>query len=160
MDRPSGGGSLPFKKIWKQPRLFATPRDITTSMKLLHRNLYVANRGGGPSTTCFTGCGNVESMLHLAECQKIREELWNPIFEIIKEVDTRYAIDARLLITGAVDHENTIQPAHWDLIRITWRCIYAEIQRVRLEGVALDLKRVYQRTIRLFYGRDSDDTPP
>ena len=77
----------------------------------------------------------------------------DPIFEIIKEVDTRYTIDARLLITGAVDHENTIQPAHWDLIRITWRCIYAEIQRVRLEGVALDLKRVYQRTIRLFYGR-------
>ena len=92
-------------------------------------------------------------MLHLAECRKIREEVWNPIFEIIKEVDTRYTIDARLLITGAVDHENTIQPAHWDLIRITWRCIYAEIQRVRLEGVALDLKRVYQRTIRLFYGR-------
>ena len=92
-------------------------------------------------------------MLHLAECDRVKRGVWDPIFKIIEGVDKRYSASPRLLITGAVDDESTIRTEHWDLIRITWRCVYAEIQRVRLEGVALDLGRAYRRTVRLFYGR-------
>ena len=147
-------GIYGVKDTWKQTRLFASPRDVTTSLKMLHRNLYVANRGGMADTRCVTGCGEEESMLHLAECGRWRRHVWRPIFDLINKVGGKqHAISAELLITGRTVERKMIGQSHWDLIRITWRCIYAEMQKVRMEGTRLNMSRAYARAVRLFYGR-------
>ena len=64
------GPNLPFQKIWKIKSFFTTPRDEVTWLKLMHRNLWVANRDKAVTDPkCgATGCNEVESMIHLAVC--------------------------------------------------------------------------------------------
>jgi hypothetical protein len=153
--RPPPLKPLPWGRIWKLKSYYATPRDEVTWLKLIHRNLYVANRDKTlPNCTCSArGCQQDESMIHLAECDKIRRNFWDRILTDMQDLGMPRPENTRtFLITGLVDEKAAGQDQA-GILMIAWRCLYAEVVKARLEGGNLNFDNAYRRVIEMTISR-------
>jgi len=144
--------SLPWAKIWRVTSTFATPRDQLTGLKLLHRNLYVAQRD--PHDKSCRACTEEESQLHLCECDVIREEYWSEIIKLATATGMPPPRDEVIFIaTGALSSDKVIS-RHYSIIWfLGWRCLYAETVNSRVENKTVDLERALKRTVSMLIGR-------
>ena len=144
--------NLPWSKIWKITSTFATPRDQLTGLKLQHRNLYVAQRE--PHDQSCRACTEEESMLHLCECEVIREEYWNELIDLAVKTGMRPPDDITIfLATGALSRDRVISRYHSIIWFLGWRCLYAEIVNSRVEGRTIDLEKALKRAVSMLIGR-------
>ena len=83
--------TLPWNKIWRIKSFFTSARDALTWLKLMHRNLYVANRDPSiQNKQCKAiNCPHDESMMHLAQCTEIRRYFWDRIIDLMKRLNVR-----------------------------------------------------------------------
>ena len=65
---------------------YATPRDQVTWLKLMHRNLYLAPHKDDPNDTTCPVCGAHQNQLHLTTCFRIRQDFWDPIIKIMRDM--------------------------------------------------------------------------
>lgn len=65
---------IDWKRIWSIKMSLCTPKDEITWLKLKHRNLKVA-KTDIENNRCLM-CPNVESMLHLVECERVKRFRW------------------------------------------------------------------------------------
>jgi hypothetical protein len=152
--RQNIGGDLPWSKIWKRRSIFATPRDKFTATKLLYRNLYVAKTHDDPNKRGCLACDEVENMLHLAECDVIRQEFWNPILKLLHDTGMKRPRDITIfLITGTINPDSTISKYHSVIWYLAWRCLYAAIVKARIDEETLDLDKALKRVIAMLIGR-------
>ena len=139
---------IPWKKIFKSRAIFATSRDSFTFLKLRHRTLYVAKHGvGNKSCRC---CNATESMTHLAECAVIRNDFWNPIFDLLEKIGAPgpdHSNRTPFLLVGRMDKEEAASYAQLSVLVIAWRCLYAERTHSRIEDTLCNLKKALKRTI-------------
>ena len=144
--------SLPWKKIWKVKSTFATPRDQLSGLKLLHRNLYVAQRE--PHDKSCRACPEEESQQHLCECGVIRAEYWSELIELAKATGMPTPVDEIIFIaTSALAQDKVISRYHSIIWFLGWRCLYAEIVNSRIEGRTINLENALKRVISMLIGR-------
>ena len=144
--------TLPWKKIWRITSTFATPRDQLTGLKLVHRNLYVAQRE--PHDKSCRACPEEESMLHLCECGVIREEFWSELIELAKATGMPAPIDDVIFIaTGALANDKVVSRYHSIIWFLGWRCLYAEVVNSRVESRTISLDNALKRVVSMLIGR-------
>ena len=144
--------TLPWKKIWRITSTFATPRDQLTGLKLVHRNLYVAQRE--PHDKSCRACPEEESMLHLCECGVIREEFWSELIELAKATGMPAPIDDVIFFaTGALANDKVVSRYHSIIWFLGWRCLYAEVVNSRVESRTISLDNALKRVVSMLIGR-------
>ena len=148
--------TIPWNKVWRITSFYCTPRDQITWLKLHHRNLYVANRD--PSILdqgCKTGCGQPESMRHLATCGRTRSRFWDKVLELMNKMGMYTpTIDRDLfLILGRIDDTRVVDQPQAGMLFLAWRCLYAAVTQARLEDRRLLLLVAYERFVRMLHGR-------
>ena len=148
-------GRVKWKKVWKIRSFFTTPRDQATWLKLLHRNLYVANRDPSlaNSTCSAAGCREDESMLHLVKCPVINAEFWDRVALILDKLGIPRGTGPQFWIAGKRTDGKYIDKEGAGILFLAWRCLYAETVRARLSGEQLKLKHAYARTILMTISR-------
>ena len=78
---------LPWSKVWGLKTMYVTPRDILTWIKLKHRNLYVAKHDNSiENQKCLACDDELEGMVHLTECDKIREDYWFHVISLMSDL--------------------------------------------------------------------------
>ena len=101
----------PWNKIWKIKSFFTTPRDEVTWLKLMHRNLWVANRDPAYDSKCRApGCTHDESMMHLAVCPIITREYWDKVRNLLVQLGLPAPNTHRFLLPWASSRQ---QPCSW-----------------------------------------------
>jgi hypothetical protein len=149
---------IPWALVWKLKPMYVSPRDILTWLKLKHRNLYVANKDQKCDNKHCLACDDeLESMLHLAECNEIRENYFVPLIEILIECElevpddeddlTTYLLFGRLSDTKVCDRESAA------VLALAWRCLYAEIIGCRADEKEFDINRPLKRCLAMIHSR-------
>ena len=135
--------------MWRIRSFFTTPRDQATWLKLLHRNLYVANKDPSlaDSTCCANGCHTNESMLHLAVCGVIKAEFWDRVATLLDKLNIPRGTGPRFWITGRRTDGKYIDVEGAGILFLAWRCLYAETVRARINNEHLKLKHAYARVV-------------
>ena len=148
-------GNVKWEKVWRLRSFFTTPRDQATWLKLIHRNLFVANRDpDAVDQTCKArDCGHDESMLHLARCTIITRDYWTRIENLLKQLDIPEGNGPRFWITGERQDGQYADREGAGVIFLAWRCLYAETIQARTKNVHLNLKRTYTRLILMIISR-------
>ena len=148
-------GRVNWKKVWRMRAFFTTPRDQATWLKLIHRNLYVANRDPSlASSVCNArGCRANESMLHLAICRVINVEFWDKIAALLDKLGIPRGTGPRFWITGERSDGKYIDLEGAGILFLAWRCLYAETVRARTNNEQLNLKHAYARVILMSISR-------
>ena len=150
---------FPWRKIWKLRPKYVSARDKLTWLKLKHRNLFTANQDRHcMNQKCLACDDELESQLHLAECEDIRRDFWAPILEVTSEVGLTLPQDEddlpRFLIFGLISTTDVCSEETAGMIALGWRCLYAEIQRCREEmGAQLNLRKAAIRTLSMIQSR-------
>jgi len=159
------GALLALSHSWKLKSFFTTPRDRTTWLKFRHRNLFTT--GHMQDSSGCTACGAHDNQLHIITCPIIREEFWDPIIALLKnlgmpepETITYFLITGQLEDSQKPDKEGNLK---WHLIsehlvgilEIAFRCLYAAITKTRLEGGLLNLEAAYARAMHMTKSRIS-----
>ena len=145
---------IKWSSTWRIKTTFATPRDCQTWLKLMHRNLFVANRDPSADPSCLTGCGGIESMLHLADCPLIRRFFWNDVLKLLTDLGMDPPEDIlSFLLVGRMTRTKAIPKYHSDIMFIAWRCLYAALVKKRLDGGRLHLQGAFKRTVILVRSR-------
>ena len=73
---------LPWNQIWRLRSFFATPRDMITWLKAIHRNLYL-NGHDDEDDRCKICTAHKENILHLVQCKDIQRDFWDPLARVI-----------------------------------------------------------------------------
>ena len=148
-------GRVKWRKVWKIRSFFTTPRDQATWLKLIHRNLYVANKDPSlASSVCSaSGCQANESMLHLAVCGVINVEFWDKIAALLDKLGIPRGTGPRFWITGERSDGKYIDVEGAGILFLAWRCLYAETVRARINGEQLKLKHAYARVVLMSISR-------
>jgi hypothetical protein len=104
------GVTLPWKQIWKIKGAYSTPRDEITWLKLIHRNLFVANNDKttqDKSCRC-AGCNQPETMQHLADCPTITQQYWKKVEQLMTKLGMSKPTNLlHFCITGIVTPNKT-----------------------------------------------------
>lgn len=147
--------TLPWDKIWKITAIYTAPRDETTWLKLLHRNLWVANRDPRQmDKSCkAVGCTEQESMLHLAKCPVITQTIWMPLMDLLLETKLVINPTWKTWLFGIHKDNNTIGKEAASVIFIAWRALYAGVVKARMENKHLDLRKVNRNIYKLLICR-------
>lgn len=142
-------GRVKWKKVWRIRSFFTTPRDQKTWLKLIHRNLYVANRDQNlANRTCRAqGCHVDESMLHLVECNTIKAEFWDEIASLLDRLNIPRGASPRFWITWERTDGKYVDVEGAGILFLAWRCFYAETVRARISNEHLKLKHACARVV-------------
>ena len=100
------GIRINWQKVWRLKCHYTTPKDQVTWLKLIHRNLYVANRDPQcVNKTCnANGCTQDESMMHLALCNVIKTHFWNHLETTMNNLGLKHGTGHVFWITGRITH--------------------------------------------------------
>ena len=157
--------NLPWKLIWKLKPKYVSPRDQMTWFKVKHRNLYVAKHDNkSMAQKCLACDDEFESIIHLAECEVIREKLFTPLTELAEKMELDIPQDEEdltlfylfgLLPTGEWSEYKTCDNEMAAILALGWRCLYAEIIQCRVDQKwdDLDLQSALKRTISMLVSR-------
>ena len=120
----------------------------------MHRNLYLAPHKDAPNVTSCPSCGEHQNQLHLITCSHIRQDFWDPIIKIMKDMGfPGFTHTAAFLAVGRLSDTHVVGKNQSGILFIAWRCLYAELVRGRVENVQPDLKAAYKRTIMMNISR-------
>ena len=148
------GKSFPWLKIWRIKSFFTTPRDEVTWLKIMHRNLWVANRDPTVDPKCRApGCSHDESMLHLAECRYIATHYWDKVKDILLKLRLPVSQTPEFLILGILPNNKIIGKAQAGIMFLAWRCCYAEIVGSRIEDRRQNWRAVFKRLLGMIISR-------
>ena len=146
-----------WKCVWKHlSSYFTTPRDELTWVKLRHRALAVANRFADKDHTCLVCRHGAESMLHLAECGMIYALYWSHFFALAEESSLRiptWENRTLFIALGIMDKRTSAKEELIGIFSIAWRCLYAEINRSRMEEVPFKMENAKRRAFCMIYNR-------
>ena len=147
--------TLPWNKIWRIKSFFTSARDALTWLKLMHRNLYVANRDPSiQNKQCKAiNCPHDESMMHLAQCTEIRRYFWDRIIDLMKRLNVRCVNSLTFLILGCISNNKVVCKVGAGILQLAWRCLYAEVVRARIDDKNLNFRKTYKRTIIILINR-------
>ena len=145
---------LPWEQIWRLRSFFATPRDMITWLKAIHRNLYL-HGAEDEDDRCKKCTAHKESILHLVQCADIRREFWDPLARVIAAMGLTIPDDPTerqyFWLFGRLSEEETVGDITSGIIFIAWRCLYAELVHSKVDKVPISLKaavlRVWQMVI-------------
>ena len=145
--------TIPFPKVFKINSRFVTPRDWITWLKVWHRTLYVRDHGD-PSDACRC-CGQRNSILHLATCLQIRSDFWDPILNLLGDLNIPAPTDdtAAFLLLGRVSDSKAANTAQATILILAWRCLYAEFVHAKVEDCDLRFNNAIKRTLYLLISR-------
>ena len=144
---------IDWKEIWKTKLCYCNPRDYLTFQKLRHRNLWVAKTNKEGSVKCLW-CDEEESMLHLAECTKIKEGFWDYMLQKMGECGQNVENTSAFVVLGHQRNlKNKQEIRSW--LAIAWRKLYANIVRARIENEAPNLETARKETLALLQSRIS-----
>ena len=147
-------GAIKWKKVWRIRSFFTTPRDQATWLKMLHRNLYVNQRDPDTDGKCNAhGCGQEESMSHLATCSKIRQGFWSKMETLVHKLGMKGGTTPRFWLFGARDDDTYVDDEEAGVIQLAWRCLYAETVHARKEKKILRMDAAYARTVLMIISR-------
>ena len=76
---------VPWHATYKLGSFYATPRDRVQWTKLWHRTLYTVGHRKDVDNKC-RACSEKESQLHLATCDILRLEFWDPVLTLLESV--------------------------------------------------------------------------
>ena len=136
-----------------------------TWFKVKHRNLYVAKHDNkSMAQKCLACDDEFESIIHLAECEVIREKLFTPLTELAEKMGLDVPQDEEdltlfylfgLLPTGEWREYKTCDSEMAAILALGWRCLYAEIIRCRVDQKwdDLDLQSALKRTVSMLITR-------
>ena len=147
------GVKTAWRKVWGIRSFYASPRDQITWLKLHHRNLYVTGHDTRTDGMC-SACTGKETQQHLVECSVLREEYWERVLNLLKNLgmDEPENIAAFLAI-GRMDEKKVIPKDLSGIMFLAWRCIYAAIVKKRVENVTLNTDRAYERLLKMLDSR-------
>ena len=137
---------LPWSKIWRLSPMYVTPRDTLTWIKVKHRNLYVAKHDNSVENQKCLACDDeLEGMLHLVECEKIREDYWFHIISLMSDLGLNPPSEQDelelFLLFGMKGEDKVYDRETAGMIALAWRCLYAEIVKSRIEDKELELTK-------------------
>jgi hypothetical protein len=152
------GIGLPWPLIWKLKPMYVSPRDIISWLKLKHRNLYVANKDEKcQNKDCLACEDETESMLHLAECNELRENYFIPIMKLLIECELEVPEDeddfAPYLIFGRLTNFKVCDRESAAVLALAWRCLYAEIISCRADNMTFNINRPLKRCFAMLHSR-------
>jgi hypothetical protein len=144
---------LHWPTIW---RSLGTPLSNATEeriwRKLLHRALDVRNKHKElTDQKCRCGCGEVESMLHLAQCRYILP-FWNACLDFIETVlKHKQSVDKeRAIIFGQTDRRKMLPVPALALLRHGWQNLYRHFTLVETRNQHLSWRHIFLDTLRSF----------
>ena len=144
---------LCFQECWKIKRLFATPRDTLTWLKLQHRTLYTIGHDTSTDGLC-RACTESENQQHLMRCDVIQDEYWQRVLRLLQKLGMDLPENREaFLITGQLNASTIADAAYTDIVAIAWRCLYAAIVQSRLDDTPLALQGAYERAVKMIVGR-------
>ena len=144
--------SLHWKSIW---RSISTPLSDATEeriwRKLMQRAIYVRNRDPkAPSDKCRLRCGQIESMLHLAQCMHIAP-FWADIMAFIARIIPNYTppdIAERAIIFGQWNNRKMGPMIALATLRHGWMVMYRLFTRVQTNAEPFRIQKVYLLTLK------------
>ena len=140
--------------LWKTTDFFASPRDGITFEKVRHRNLCTPSNVAGENPRCIA-CGQLkENIVHYAECECITDQVWEPLLDLMHRMNLPVMEhQVTFLLTGARSAEKACSPAQLGMLKIMWRCVYAEMVAARIDKTRPNLRWAYRRGVRMIVSR-------
>ena len=109
-------------------------------------------------------CGqHDERIIHLAQCQVIRDEFWWHVVCLMKDLGypicAQQDLDAFLLL-GYIDDDEDMIEEQAGILFLAWRCLYAEIIGARIDDRSAKWKRAARRAVALLISRLTAEGEP
>ena len=131
-----------FEAVWRIRSFFVTPRDQIVWLKLMHRNLYTADRDDNSDGLCKACARYRENQIYLAGCFVIVRSYWTPVIDLISALGGETPGPGQrtsYLTVGRVDDRTCVGQTAAGVLFLAWRALYAATVNSRVRNRPLNL---------------------